>query len=109
MINNYNFYQNNYCYNNNNNPFINGINLRNDIKIKNRQLQGNESIESNLSNDYTISENNNPKDHPFDNFFEVKEIFNEIKDEIKSVNTYNINDNEVKENSLNDIISEKEK
>ena len=86
------------------------INQKNENKKSEKSNQkGNESIESNLSNDYTISENNNPKDHPFDNFFEVKEIFNEIKDEIKSVNTYNINDNEVKENSLNDIISEKEK
>ena len=41
MNSNSNFYHNNYCYNNNsNNPFINGINLSNDKKINNRQLQG---------------------------------------------------------------------
>ena len=74
MINNYNLYQNNYCYNNNNNPFINGINLRNDIKIKNRQLQGILTNKQKNNNQNIILNNN--KSNLNNNKFQKNLLYN---------------------------------
>ena len=84
---------------------------------KNKEESSEKSIEKeNESNESSLSEvdnnindnNNNSKDHPFDNFFEPEENINEIKEEVKSVNTHNIIEEEPKEEYISGIILEKE-